>query len=87
MNITSEIQAIFEDTLSLGATDKAWTDETELLGALPELDSLAVTSVMFAMEERFGIFFTDDEVSVESFANVGTLRQLVESKLAQEAGS
>ena len=85
MSITSEILAVFDETLSLGDRTDSWTDETELLGAIPELDSLAVTSVMFALEEQFGVIFSDDELGAEVFATVGSLRELIESKIKQEA--
>lgn len=87
MNITSEIQATFDEVLNLGGATANWTDETPLLGALPELDSLAVTSIMLALEDRFAIIFAEDELEVDSFASVGALRRLVEKKLAVPAGS
>ena len=52
-----------------------------LLGALPELDSLAVTTIIGALEERFGIIVEDEELSAEIFATVGSLAAFVDQKL------
>jgi len=55
--------------------------DTKLLGAIPELDSMAVVNVIAALEERFGILFEDDEVTAEMFETVGTLCEAVKRKL------
>jgi acyl carrier protein len=52
-----------------------------LLGALPELDSMAVVHVLTAIEEHFGIVISDDEISAEAFSTLGALAEFVESKL------
>ena len=85
MNITSEIRAIFDEKLNLGGVTTTWTDDTALLGALPELDSLAVTCIMLALEDRFAIMFAEDELEVDAFSSVGALRNLIEKKLGAPA--
>jgi acyl carrier protein len=55
---------------------------TALLGNLPELDSMAVVSVITALEERYGFTVNDDEISAETFATLGSLVDFVERKLA-----
>ena len=85
MSITRDIQSIFDESLGLEGATTAWTEDTALLGAIPELDSLAVTTVIFALEEHYSIVFGDDELGAEVFATVGTLKAIIESKLAQEA--
>jgi acyl carrier protein len=85
MNITSEIRAIFDEKLNLGGATAAWTDDTALLGALPDLDSLAVTTIMLALEDRFAIMFAEDELDVDAFTSVGALRSLIEKKLGAPA--
>jgi acyl carrier protein len=54
---------------------------TQLLGGLPEFDSMAVVSVVTALEEFYGFAFDDDEIRGEAFETVGTLAALVQSKL------
>ena len=37
-----------------------------LLGAIPEFDSMAVVSIITALEERFGFIVEDDEIDARS---------------------
>lgn len=57
--------------------------DTPLFGNLPELDSMAVATVLTALEDRFGILIDDDEVSGELFETVGSLAGFVAAKLKQ----
>ena len=57
-------------------------EDAPLLGGIPELDSMAVVSVIGTLEERFGVTFADDELDGSAFATVRSLVALVESKLA-----
>jgi len=54
-----------------------------LLGAVPELDSIAVVSLIAALEEHFGIAVADDEISASTFATLGSLTQFIERKLSR----
>jgi acyl carrier protein len=47
------------------------------------LDSMAVMNLILALEDSFGFFFNDDELSAEAFETVGALTELVRSKLNQ----
>jgi acyl carrier protein len=42
---------------------------------------MAVVTVITAMEETFGIYVSDDEISAETFETVGTLARFIEKKL------
>jgi len=74
-----EVRIILSDTLGLGKL--RLERSTALLGNLPELDSMAVASLITALEEHFGITVRDDEISARHFATLGTLSDFVESKL------
>lgn len=78
---TETLRGILEQTLSLGARAAQLTPTSKLLGAIPELDSMAVVHVLTALEERFGITVDDDEIDGQTFATFGTLAAFVESKL------
>lgn len=78
-----QVKAVLRDVLQLGARADRLTRATQLLGSLPELDSMAVVTVITALEERFGITVEDDEISAETFATVGALSDFVESKLSE----
>ena len=55
--------------------------DTALLGNLPELDSMAVVSIITALEEHYGFAVADDEISADTFSTLGSLAEFVEGKL------
>ncbi len=81
MDTKQEVLAILDDVLSLKGRSAAFTLETPLLGALPELDSMAVVAVITTLEERFGLVVDDDEIDGAVFATLGTLVDFVQNKL------
>jgi acyl carrier protein len=72
---------LLDDVLGLAGRSLSFTPETPLLGALPELDSMAVVGLLSALEERFGITIADDEIDAAVFATVGSLNRFVQGKL------
>jgi acyl carrier protein len=80
--VLDEVKGILRDTLQLGDRVAAFDLETRLLGSLPELDSMAVVSVITAIEERFGIAVDDDDISAETFETIGSLCRYVEERMA-----
>lgn len=81
MDVSAEVIDVLGEVLSLGDRTAQLTRNTELLGGIAEFDSMAVVSVLTAIEERFGISIDDDEISAEAFQTVGTLCEFVEGKL------
>jgi acyl carrier protein len=77
-----EIKNILGEVLSLGDAKNALTEQSGLLGSIPELDSMAVVNLITALEEQFGIVVDDDEISASTFETVGTLAAFVHQKLA-----
>lgn len=76
-----EVKNILGDVLSLPASTRAaLTADSPLLGSIPELDSMAVVSVITALEEQFGIDIGDDDISASTFETVGSLAAFVEQK-------
>ncbi|HJQ88733.1 MAG TPA: phosphopantetheine-binding protein [Propionibacteriaceae bacterium] len=55
--------------------------ESQLLGSLPELDSIAVVELVVALQDRFGIEIEDDEVIGDIFETLGQLTAFIDSKL------
>ena len=80
-SVVDEVVQILRDVLRLGARADGMDASTLLLGAIPEMDSMAVVSVVTALEEHFGFAFDDDEIQGSSFESIGQLAALVESKL------
>jgi acyl carrier protein len=81
MDIQNEVLAILNDVLSLKGRSRSFTNDTALLGAIPELDSMAVVALITSMEERFGFIVGDDEIDGSAFATVDTLTDFVQGKL------
>ena len=82
MNTQLEVLRILDEVLSLGGRAMQFDAETPLLGAIPELDSMAVVTLITTLEERFGILVDDDEISGDTFATVGSVTDFVAGKLA-----
>ncbi|GAA0369769.1 acyl carrier protein [Bowmanella denitrificans] len=80
MNTAALVKDILVDVLQL-SSDMEFDDETPLLGAIPEFDSMAVVSVITSIEETFGIEVEDDEISAEVFENYKALVSFVEGKV------
>jgi acyl carrier protein len=81
MGSFEDVRQVLGDVLQLGDRTGRLTRDIALLGSLPEFDSMAVVSVLTAIEERFGIVFDDDEISAENFETLGSLCDLVSAKL------
>ncbi len=77
--VEATVRALLVDVLGLAKSRVAkFTDETELFGALPEFDSMAVATLLTEMEERLGILFEDDDVEAEDLMTFGRLVSLAE---------
>lgn len=81
MDPTPDVLRTLDDVLSLGGRAMSFTRDTPLLGAVPELDSMAVVTLITSLEERFGITVDDDEIDGATFASVGSLVDFVAAKL------
>jgi acyl carrier protein len=81
LDVTRQVIAALESALGIPGRLRDARADTPLLGAIPELDSMAVVAVLTGLEERFGLSIDDDEIDGAAFANVGALVGLVERKL------
>ncbi|HMV17228.1 MAG TPA: acyl carrier protein [Zoogloea sp.] len=82
MDTKKEVLSILDEVLSLGGRAAEFDLDTPLLGALPDLDSMAVVGLINMLEERFGFVVEDDEIDGATFASVGSLVEFVDAKLA-----
>ena len=82
MDVLKEVNRVLDEVLSLGGRGAAFTRDTALLGAIPELDSMAVVTLITTLEDRFGITVDDDDIEGSTFTTVGTLADFVSAKLA-----
>lgn len=81
MVIRQQVLEVLDEVLGLDGRAGAFGDETPLLGAVPELDSMAVVAVINLLEERFGFIVDDDEIDGSTFATVGALHGFVLAKV------
>lgn len=82
MNTQKEVLSLLDEVLSLKGRAEGFSLNTPLLGAIPELDSMAVVALITRFEERFGFSIDDDDIEGSTFATVGSLVEFVEGKLA-----
>jgi acyl carrier protein len=78
LDVQQEVLYLLDNILSLKGRALSFGLEMPLLGSIPELDSMAVVAVITAIEERFGIAISDDEIDGSVFATVGSLTEFVE---------
>ena len=78
MSVLQDVIDILQDVLQVEKSTLA--EDTVLLGGLAEFDSMAVVSVINALEDNLGITVDDDEISAETFETVGSLVSFVEGK-------
>lgn len=76
-----QVRDILREVLNLGARAERLERESALMGHIPELDSMAVVSIITTIEERFGVMVDDDEIDADTFQTVGTLMEFVQTKL------
>lgn len=82
MNVEAQVLRLLDQVLSLDGRAASFGRDTPLLGAIPELDSMAVVSLLAALEENLGIVLDDDEIDGDTFATVGSLTDFVAAQLS-----
>lgn len=80
-NVLGDVLRLLDDALGLNGRAQTFTPETPLIGALPELDSMAVVGLLTTLEDRFGFSIADDEIDGSVFASVGSFIRFVQDKL------
>ncbi len=80
--LLDDVRAVVGGTLQIRSRIQQLDAAAPLLGAVPELDSMAVVGLITALEERFGITVADDEISAAAFESLASLTDFIERKLA-----
>ena len=73
MHVLETVLQILDHELNLQGKAFAFTEDTKLRGSLPQLDSMAIVSVVSALEEQLGFEFPENELDGAIFETVGTL--------------
>ena len=79
--IGEAVRAILESAVGKRALPATLAEDTPLLGEVPELDSMAVLTILTQLQEELGCEVADDEVDADLFRTFGSLRAYVERKL------
>ena len=79
MNRDQEIKELLAQVLQLDTS--GFDESTALLGAIPELDSMGVVTLLTELEDKYQIVLADDEIDASIFETLGTLNNYVNSKL------
>lgn len=87
MDTLSELLDIIDEALSLDGRGLQFDVSTLLMGALPELDSMAVIGLINLVEDRFGFAIGEDELDAGAFETVGSLFAYVQAKLGRSDSS
>jgi acyl carrier protein len=80
VDVVTGISDLLAEILGLGDRRHALTADTELFGALPELDSLSVLELATALEETYDVVIDDEDFTGEVFATIGSLADFVLSR-------
>ncbi len=75
------VKDLFRHQLQLGDRADELTEDSAVVGAIPEFDSVAVVSLITAIEEELGVEIDDDEITGEVFATIGSLTEFVAEKM------
>jgi acyl carrier protein len=75
-----EVRALVATTLGIEDRAASFDASTELIGGIPEFDSMAVVEVITALERQFGLDLEDDDITGEYFETLGSLAAFVDSK-------
>ena len=81
LDTQKELLKVLDEILGLNGRALALTAASPLLGAIPELDSMAVVAILTTLEERFSLVIADDEMEGSIFATVGSLSSFLAGKL------
>lgn len=80
--VDTAVRGVLRDVLGLSDEQvAAFSADTPLFGALPELDSLAVAGVLTEIEDRLGILIEDDEVDGDMLESFGALTRFVAERV------
>lgn len=80
MDVIDKVREVLKSVLQV-ENSSIFVMDSPLIGAMPEFDSMAVVSLIAALEETFGFTVDDDEIDASVFETVGSLVAFVENKL------
>ena len=79
-SVITQVCSVVSDALQLDEHKLAPNEQTALIGNLPELDSMAVVTVITALESYFNFSVSDDDDIATAFETFGSLASYIEEK-------
>jgi acyl carrier protein len=80
-----QVRSVLDEVLSLNGRSRLLGLNARLLDALPELDSMAATSIVTLLEERLGFVVEPGELDGAIFESLAALIAFVETKRRESA--
>lgn len=77
MPVVQRILNIVDRDLNLQGRALTFTEKTPLRGALPQLDSMAIVTLVASLEEAFSFEFPEERLDGAVFDSVGSLLNVV----------
>ena len=87
MSITRPILEVLDRELNLQGQALTFSENTRLRGSLPQLDSIAIVSLITALETRLGFEFPEDQLDGAVFESVGSLERCIAGLLGDAGGN
>lgn len=81
MNSLDIAKDIVKSCLQLGERADKFDENTQLMGALPEFNSLTITTIVISIESELDCTIEDYELNAEMFETLGSLAAFIESKM------
>jgi acyl carrier protein len=72
---------IVRNCLQLGSTADSFDRDTQLLGGLPEFNSLTITAIVASIEDEVDGEIDDMDITAEIFETMGTLADFVAEQM------
>ncbi|HER35564.1 MAG: acyl carrier protein [Halothiobacillaceae bacterium] len=76
-----QVRGVIVQTLDLPGPKQRFTPDSGLFGEIPELDSMGVVLLLTALEDRFDIQLSDDEIDAEWFATFGSVTEFIRPRV------
>ena len=80
MDFLSLARQIVKSSLQLGDESNTFDESTQLLGGLPEFNSLTITNIIAEIEVQLDCEVDDGELTAELFETLGSLANFIASK-------
>lgn len=71
------VRDVIVQTLDLPGPKQRFAPDSGLFGDVPELDSMGVVLLLTALEDRFDIQLSDDEIDAEWFETFGSVTEFI----------